>query len=410
MRVCMIVRNPAVRDPRVLREAATLAAAGHAVRIIATAQPGTPARESRDGFEIERVEPVPAWLRRLARRPAVPLQQADDSVAARPAAAGGGAINRRPQLAVAARDKVVTRQLVNAALRTPADVYHAHDLNTLAAGVAAARKHHARLVYDAHELYPELSGLGPRERARWGRLERRLIRTPDVVVVPSDSRADEFARRYSIERPVVVMNVPRSGPVPDPAASPIAALRQPGDVALVYAGGYTPGRGLDRLIRATATVAACHLFLAGWGAMERELRALVERDGLSPRVTFLPPVAHDEVVPLVAGADIGMAPYLPVGLNNVLAAPNKLFEYLHAGIAVAGSDLPDIRRVITEHRVGALFDAEYEASIAEALRSLVADPGELQAMKRRARDASAAYTWEAQERVLLGTYERLGAG
>ena len=409
MRVCMIVRNPAVRDPRVLREAATLAAAGHEVRIIATAQTGVPARESRDGFSIERVEPVPRWLRRLARRPAIPPQSADESAGTGTAGGSGPATARRPQLAVAVRDRIVTQQLVRAALRTPADVYHAHDLNTLAAGVAGASRHRARLVYDAHELYPELSGLGPRERARWTRLERRLIRIPDAVIVPSDSRADEFARRYRIERPLVVMNVPRKSAPPDPAASPLTALRTPGEVALVYAGGYTSGRGLDRLIRATATLDGCRLYLAGWGAAERELRSLVERDHLEARVTFLPPVAHDEVVPLVAGADIGMAPYLPVGLNNVLAAPNKLFEYLHAGIAVAGSDLPDIRRVVTEHRVGALFDAADERSIAEAVRSLVKDPGELEAMKRRAREASALYNWEAQETVLLGVYSRLGA-
>ena len=403
----MIVRNPAVRDPRVLREAATLAAAGHEVTIIATAQPGVAAEESRDGFAIRRVEPVPAWLRRIARRPAVPLQAADDAPADVPS---GGGPARRPQLAVAVRDAIVTRQLTAAALRTPADAYHAHDLNTLAAGVAAAGRHHARLVYDAHELYPELSGLGPRERVRWARLERRLIKRPDAIIVPSGARADEFARRYAIPRPLVVMNVPRAGAAPDPASSPLTPLRRPGEVALVYAGGYTSGRGLDHLIRAVATLEGCRLFLAGWGAAERELRSLVEREGLAGRVTFLPPVAHDAVVPLVAGADIGMAPYLPVGLNNVLAAPNKLFEYLHAGIAVAGSDLPDIRRVITEHRVGALFDAADERSIAEAVRSILADPGELEAMKRRAREASSMYTWEAQERVLLDVYARLGAG
>jgi glycosyltransferase involved in cell wall biosynthesis len=113
-------------------------------------------------------------------------------------------------------------------------------------------------------------------------------------------------------------------------------------------------------------------------------------------------------VAFAAGADVGLAPYLPVGLNNLLAAPNKLFEYLHAGLAVAGSDLVDIRRVVDEHRVGALFDAGDPASIATAVRSLVASPDELGAMRRRARQASSRYTWDAQVGVLLDVYSRLG--
>jgi glycosyltransferase involved in cell wall biosynthesis len=407
MRVCMIVRNPCVRDPRVLREARTLASAGYDVVVIATTQPGVPADEERDGFRIHRVDPVPAWVSRLARRPAVPLQSADDAAGA--GGSGSGSSTRRPSLVVAIRDVIVTRQLTKAALSMRADVYHAHDLNTLAAGVSAARKYRAKLLYDAHEIYPELAGLSPAERARWSKLERMLVRVPDSVVVPSESRADEFVRRYGIGRPAVVMNAPSAGPVPDPAASPLGKLRRPGETVLVYAGGYTSGRGLNHVISAVGTLEGCRLFLAGWGAAEQGLRALVDQRGLNDRVVFLPPVAHDEVVGLVAGADIGMAPYLPVGLNNVLAAPNKLFEYLHAGIAVAGSDLPDIRRVVEAHRVGALFDAVDETTIAAAVRTITSSPGELEAMKGRAREASALYTWEAQERVLLGVYERLGA-
>src|SRR5947208_14617507 len=109
MRVCMIVRNPSVRDPRVLREARTLASAGHDVTIIATTQPGVPAREERDGFRIRRVDPVPAWMRRAFRRPPIPLQSGDGGDPSGGRAAGGS--SRRPALAVAVRDAIVTRQL-----------------------------------------------------------------------------------------------------------------------------------------------------------------------------------------------------------------------------------------------------------------------------------------------------------
>lgn len=406
MRVCMIVRNPCVRDARVLKEAGTLAEAGHDVVVVAIAEPGVPNEEERDGFRITRIDPLPPSVRRMLRLPIIFRAGWDR----KPVVAGGAPAGaKRRWWQVAFRDHVVMRQLSDAAVRTPADVYHAHDLNTLPAALTAARRHGARLVYDAHELYPELAGLVARERARWARLDRRLVGYPDAIIVPSEGRADEFARRHSIARPYVVMNCPPAAPPPDPAASPLAPLRRDGEALLVYAGGYTANRGLDNLVRAAGLVDRARVVMVGFGGVEPELRALVERDRLGDRVVFHEPVAHDQVVSLVAGADIGLAPYLPVGLNNMLAAPNKLFEYLHAGLAVAGSDLPDIRRVIEEHRIGNVFDAADPASIAAAVRGILAAPDELKAMRRRALEAAPRYTWEAQAAVLVKIYEDLGA-
>jgi glycosyltransferase involved in cell wall biosynthesis len=404
MRVCMIVRNPCVRDARVLKEAKVLAEAGHDLVVIAIAEPGVPDAEEKDGFRIRRVDPLPTWVRRTLRLPGIARGGWD-----RKPVVGGGAPpgTRRRWWQVAFRDALVTRQLTRAALAAPAEVYHAHDLNTLAAALAAARRHGARLVYDSHELYPEIAGLVPRERARWTRVERRLIGSPDAVVAPSEGLADELARRYSIARQRVVMNCPPAGPAPDRAASRLRALRRDGEALLVYAGGYTQNRGLDNLIRATGLLDGTRLVMVGFGGVEGELRALAARERLGDRVVFHEPVAHEEVVPLVAGADVGLAPYLPLGLNNALAAPNKLFEYLHAGLPVAGSDLGDIRAVVEEHRVGGVFDAADPSSIATTVRALLADPDELAAMRARALAVAPRYSWQAQAAVLREIYETL---
>jgi len=387
-----------LRDARVEREASTLARAGHDVTIIATTEPGIARTEERDGYRIVRIDPVPPWVSRLSGRTPIPSQQAGSKTSSDP--------KNRPLPLVALRDALVTRQMTRAALTTPADVYHAHDLNTLAAGVAAARKHRAHLVYDAHELYPDLMGLHPAERARWRKLETRLITRPDAVITPSKARSDEMARRYRIPPPDVVMNCPPAGPAPDPAASVLHALRRPGETLLVYAGGYTVHRGLENIVRAMADLERCRLAMVGYGYLEGTLRAIAADFG-ADRVEFVDPVAADDVVRTVAGADIGFASYLPVGLNNQLAAPNKLWEYLHAGLAVAASDLPEIRNVVDGYAVGTLFDGNDPASIAGAVRKLTADPAALGAMRARALEVAPQFTWERQAGVLLGIYERL---
>jgi glycosyltransferase involved in cell wall biosynthesis len=388
----MLLRNPFTRDVRVLREARSLASAGHEVTVLALRAPGLPDVERRDGFEVRRA--VEAGL------------MAGPTI--RAAAGGRGRRLPRPAAVVWLRDRLLERRLARAAMAVAADVYHAHDLNTLEAACRAAACRAARVVYDAHELYPDLTGLAPRERARWRRVEERLVRRVDAVLAPSPARAEVLERRYGV-RPLVVMNCPPRGSAPDPAASPLAALRRPGERLLVYAGGYTPNRGLENLLRAMVGLEGCRLAMLGWGPLEGTLRAEARAAGVADRVSFLPPVEGDRVVATLAGADVGLAPYLPIGLNNRLAAPNKLFEYLHAGLAVAGSDLPDIRRVVLEHRVGALFDAADPGSIARAVAGLVASPEELRAMRRRALEAAPRYCWEEQEAVLVALYERLAS-
>jgi glycosyltransferase involved in cell wall biosynthesis len=387
MRICMLLRNPFTRDARVLREARTLARAGHTVTVIAVRAAGLRAREERDGFTIIRAVPG-----RPLAGPTI-------------AGAGGSRMRSlpRPSLAVLARDLLFARAFHRAAMATPADVYHAHDLNTLEPAARAARATGARLVYDAHELYPDLTGLTTRESARWKRLEQRLIGRADAVVVPSPARAEEMHRRYGVT-PAVVMNCPEGAPIEGPAGDRLAGFRRPGEALLVYAGGFTPNRGLENLIAAAGTMRNARLVMIGWGPLEPVLR---ERAAGFDRVAFGDAVDPDELVGVLAGADIGLAPYLPVGLNNILAAPNKLFEYLHAGLAVAASDLPDIRNVVTTHGVGTLFDAAEPASIASAVEELAGSADRLAQAKANARAAAPLYTWDAQARVLLEIYDRL---
>jgi len=396
----MLLRNLFVRDARVLREARTLAGAGHEVTVVALHAGDLPVREERDGFRIHRAVP--------AGRLAGPTILGAVTDVPGGATATSGKRSRRPSAAVRVRDLILQRVMTRAALAEPADVYHAHDLNTLTPALRAARSNGARVVYDAHELYTEMSGLGNGERKRWARAERGAIGMADAVIVPSPSRGDALVERYRIAPPAVVMNCPPRAPAPDPAASPLAGLRRDGGLMLVYAGGFIGGRGIENLIAATKMVPGTRLAMLGWGPLEGELRSLADRSGMGERVTFLGAVDPDDVVAVASGADVGLAPYLPVGLNNILAAPNKLYEYLHAGLAVAASDLPDIRRIVDENEVGELFEAADPASIAAAVCRATSSPERLRRLRANAADAAGRFTWEAQAEVLLEVYDKLG--
>lgn len=290
------------------------------------------------------------------------------------------------------------------------DVVHAHDLNTLPVAVALARRSGARLIYDSHELYPDVSTLSKTESRVWRALERPLIRRADEVITVCASIADELVSRYRIGPPHILLNCP---PAPLRAvsdASP-ALLRQHAgldpvsdELIVLYQGGFAPYRGLVPLVRAARYLDRGRLVLMGWGLLEVELRRLVAAEGLGDRVTIVGPVDPTVLLSYTAGADVGVIPYEPVGLNNTFTTPNKLFEYLSVGLPVVASHLPELARVVLGSEVGLTF-ARVEPELIAAQLNRVLGDDELRArMRANAMVARELYTWERQAELLLDLY------
>jgi glycosyltransferase involved in cell wall biosynthesis len=123
---------------------------------------------------------------------------------------------------------------------------------------------------------------------------------------------------------------------------------------------------------------------------------------VSDRVRFMGRIEPSELHDYCCGASLGVVIYEHTTLNNYLAAPNKLFAYLMAGLPVAASGFPGLSAVLEAEGAGATFDPADEASVSSAMRGMLADRATLAAMGERARLA-------AKRRKLLEVYERLSA-
>jgi glycosyltransferase involved in cell wall biosynthesis len=451
MRIDMFVYNRCTSDARVLKEARTLAAAGHRVRVIAVLDGTTDPLEERDGFRIVRIDrdPIHYKLLRLVRRagrlwrqPAGMarrgLERADSPAArqSRPLALalaplgllvrGLGLALRAAVAAAHASERGVRRLLLGPhkplmfldyyrrAYRLvradPPDALHAHDLNTLPVAAALARRLRLPLTYDAHELYPEISTLSRREAAAWRFLERRLAKRADHLVTVCDSIAVEIEGRYGVQRPMVLLNCPDTNGRPV-RTRPLRALAglDGGDQPLVlYQGGFAPHRGLQTLVRSAHELRGGVVVLMGWGQLEDELRELVGREGLEERVRILGPVTPGDVVGCATGADVGVIPYEPIGLNNTYTTPNKLFDYMAAGLPVAASRLPELSRFVDGGEIGLTFEPGDPTALARAIDGILVDPERHSRMRRRAREAARRYTWRQESRKLLALYDGEG--
>jgi glycogen(starch) synthase len=380
-RIALLCISPLQHDSRVLRHAALLAHAGYEVRIFAQgplpATPPTPVT----------VLPGPGSDTRV--RLGMVLRQAPASLLPLSAdALYWGSLTK-----LAAR-----REL----LHFSPDLVIANDWRALPIAHAAKQACSARIIYDSHEFASEEFA----DSWRWRllarrhviRIEERYIREADAVVTVSDGIADALAARYALARPTVISNTP---------AWQETAFRPTGDpVTVLYHGAIVPRRGLEMLIESVALwPASFRLVIRGpaQGGFDQQLRTLAS--GFGERVTFAPAVSPDQVVSTAAQADIGIFLLSNSTTHARFAMPNKIFEYIQAGLMVISSDLPEIRKVVETAGCGVLLEEDTPPAIAACLANL--DAARIDAYKRAALGRARNLNFEAEGGKLLALTARL---
>ena len=266
------------------------------------------------------------------------------------------------------------------------DVVHAHDFATLPAGRLLARE--ARLVYDAHEIYADQEPNAPRlHRALIRLLEGPLARRADAVVTVSEPIAEELRGSLRLRRqPLVVLSCP-------PRTEVEPAPRGDGPLLALYQGAMGPGRPLEDLV-----VAARH-------AEGVELTARVPGAPDLPGVKRAEPVEPERLVEAAAAFHVGLVINRPVTRNDELVLPNKLFEYLMAGLAVVVPRLPGLAPLVEGEAIGLTYEPGRPELLAAAMTELAGDREGLAAMRERARLlALERFNAEAQLPALLAAW------
>jgi glycosyltransferase involved in cell wall biosynthesis len=291
-----------------------------------------------------------------------------------------------------------TLRLVRGARHSPApSVIHANDFDTLPAGWLIRRRTGARLVYDSHEIYSSLEPNPPRV-SQWLALqvERALARRADAVVTTGDEYADALVRILRLEsRPLIARNCPERSEE-RPFSSGTGALR------VIYQAAMSPGRRIEDILVAAENAPGVEITLRVVGADYPGLAREIARRGIEERLKLAPPVPADKLVDALDGFDVGLIINRPVTLTDELVCPNKLFEYMMAGLAVAAPRLPELARIIDGEEVGVTFPPGEPEELGRALASLAERREDVLELRRRARSvALLRYTAEAQVPALL---------
>ncbi|MFI5013601.1 MAG: glycosyltransferase [Hyphomicrobiales bacterium] len=377
MRIVSLVFAPLAEDARVQRTATALSEAGHEVLVVA--RPPFPAKGAY------RRHALPPLSAPIIQRLVLVATQA-------PATLLSGLA---PSLYWLPR---LRRAALRAALDFRPDIVICNDWNTLPIGTAVSRRHGAKLVYDAHELATREHIQNWKWRLVSHRavleIERRNLPFVDLVVTVSEGIAQSLRNLYGLtHKPIVIRNLPRY------QAIPFREIKLP--LTILFHGLIRRERGLEELIDSMpAWRFDGRLVIRGYG-QEGYLEALRQRAGqrgVAERVLIAPRVSPERLVTEAAAADIGYLALPGTTEHYEFALPNKLFEYMMAGLPVMATSRVEMASVISSTRSGFITELEPQA-LAATLNGL--DLADLNRMRRAALAAAQSLNWEHEQTRLI---------
>ena len=289
-------------------------------------------------------------------------------------------------------------------LKSEIDVFVSNDLDTLPANYLASRIKRKPLVYDSHEYFtevPELIGR-PVVKSIWTWLEKLLVPRVDAAYTVCDSIAEVYHDLYKVDFKVV-----RNLPVCSEVERLEHQEKSEGQTKIIlYQGALNLGRGVGPTIRAMQYLEGAELWLAGDGDLTSDLKELVVEMKLESKVKFLGRLPLHQLYEITCQADLGISLEEDLGLNYRFALPNKLFDYIQAGVPVLVSNLPEMMHIVEYYQIGAIAETHERMELAELLRKALFDQEKRQMWKQNLPKAAKELCWENEEKILKEVYSR----
>lgn len=300
--------------------------------------------------------------------------------------------------------KTVRRVYVKA-LELDADVYHLHDPELIPIGLKL-KKRGRKVIFDAHEDLPkQLLGKPYLNRVTKLVLSNALALYEawacpkfDAIITATPFIRDKF---LSINSRAVDVN---NFPLLEELANTTDWKEKENEV--VYVGGIAKIRGIEQAVQALELIDSVRLNLAGKFSEQAVEEAVKKFKGWG-KVNELGFLNREEVNAVLANSKAGLVAFLPAP-NHIDAQPNKMFEYMSAGIPIVASNFPLWKEIVEGSQCGICVDPTSVQALAGAMEYLTEHPEEAETMGRKGRQAvEQKYNWGIEERKLFKLYQEI---
>ena len=274
-----------------------------------------------------------------------------------------------------------------------------NDLDTLLPNYLISIIQRKKMVYDSHELFPEIPELihKPFVKKCWSYLESWILPNLKNSYTVCESIADFYSKKYNSNFNTIV-NLPnekkiQKGSFPFPTD---------GKKIILYQGAINLGRGLELIIETMQHIDNCLLIIFGNGDIFSDLKLKVTKSNLENKIHFLGKVTPKELHILTPLANLGISIEEDLGLNYRYALPNKIFDYIQAEVPILVSDLPEMKKIVLDYNVGEIIKNRVPKKLAKQITNLL-DKDFSNELKK----AKKELIWENQEEKLLAIFNNI---
>ncbi len=283
----------------------------------------------------------------------------------------------------------------------------ANDLDTLPANYFIHLLKNIPLVYDSHEYFtgvPELTNR-PKVQRIWKIIERYIFPKLHDVITVNESIANLYSAEYGILARVV-RNVPETITNPDIADKVSLGISINKSIIILQGAGINVDRGAEEAVLAMKYLDNVLLLIIGGGDVIDNLKVLIIENQLGEKVQLIPKQPMNTLILYTKCGDIGLTLDKDTNINYKFSLPNKLFDYIQAGIPILASALPEIQKIVEGYQIGMITKSHDPKHIAECIQKMLVEKNQIDIWKENLKIAARELCWENEEIVLREVYAK----
>tara|TARA_R110002072_G_scaffold242937_1_gene401942 strand:- start:6630 stop:7754 length:1125 start_codon:yes stop_codon:yes gene_type:complete len=282
-------------------------------------------------------------------------------------------------------------------LFTKKNMLLANDLDTLLPNYLVSLLQRKKIVYDSHELFPEIPELVNRPFAKkfWTVLEKTILPKLKNTYTVCNSIATFYNDKYATDFKTIINLPTKKGIV-----KTTFPFNYTDEKIILYQGAINVGRGLELMIETMSFLENCIFVIIGDGDIFESLKEKAITKNLTHKVYFLGRKNPKELHKITPLANLGISIEEDLGLNYRFALPNKIFDYIQANVPILVSDLPEMKSVVLNYKVGEIVTNRDPKKLAHQIENLLKKDFTITLEK-----AKKSLIWEHQEELLLSIFK-----
>lgn len=289
-------------------------------------------------------------------------------------------------------------------LTTKFDFIFAEDVYCLPVCVLAAKIKRAKVIYDCRELYGFLAGLRNRSLIQklWRIVENSFISKADLILTTGEMDSDFIKSNYGIKNNLLLI---RNLPLFKKSSTPVNYYKllniENSKKILLYQGVILSGRGIDIVFKLLESTDEFVFVIVGGGEKLDYYKKLSEEMHLNKKVYFVGKISQNKIIDYTSGAFAGLSLIENVSLSYYYALPNKMFEYIMAEIPIITTNLPQMKKIIDQYKVGFSVQENDIEQLRNVLSKLLNDQRLYSELKTNCNKAAEELNWENEIKEFL---------